>query len=78
MTIVTMLDFRKQADRVLARVAKGESIVLTYRGKPVARLEPVGAEAIAADDPVYGLAELASQSAKPLTNAAIDRIVYGG
>lgn len=77
MKTVSMLDFRKQAENVLRSVAKGETFVLTYRGKPIARLEPIGDKAISADDPIYGLAELASESAEPLTNSEIDRIVYG-
>ena len=38
---ISMLEFRRDARRVLAAVRRGERLVLTYRGKPVARLEPV-------------------------------------
>jgi antitoxin (DNA-binding transcriptional repressor) of toxin-antitoxin stability system len=78
MKAVSMLDFRKRADSVLRQIGKGQSFVLTYRGKPVARLEPFRREAIDAEDPIYRLAELASDAAGPLTNAQIDQILYGG
>jgi len=78
MKAVSMLDFRRRADAVLKQVSKGQSFVLTCRGKPVARLEPIRREAIDADDPIYRLAELASDAAGPLTNAQIDQILYGG
>ncbi len=77
MKSVTMLQFRKRADGVLKQIAKGQTFVLTYRGKPVARLEPLGAEAISADDPIYQLAQIASPTAEPLTNADMDRVIYG-
>ncbi|HUE74071.1 MAG TPA: type II toxin-antitoxin system prevent-host-death family antitoxin [Pirellulaceae bacterium] len=76
MKTVSMLEFRKYAAQVLRRVAKGEQFVLTRSGKPVARLEPLGGKPIAADDPIYSLAELASDSAEPLTNTDVDRFVY--
>jgi Antitoxin of toxin-antitoxin stability system len=74
---VSILQFRKAAESVLKRVGKGEAFVLTYRGKPVARLEPIGSDAISQDDPIYQLDTLASSTAQPLTNAEIDRAIYG-
>jgi len=74
---VTMLQFRKDAEAVLRQVAKGRAFVLTYRGKPVARLEPLREDVISADDPIYDLYKEASPTAEPLTNEEIDRIVYG-
>lgn len=41
MKIVTMLEFRQDAEGVLRRVARGERFVLSHRGKPAARLEPL-------------------------------------
>ena len=78
MKAVSMLDFRKGADAVLKQVCKGQAFVLTYRGKPVARLEPIRPTDVDADDPVYRLAELASDVAGPLSNKEIDEILYGG
>ena len=36
-----MLEFRRNAQGVLRRIAKGERLLLSHRGKPAARLEPV-------------------------------------
>jgi prevent-host-death family protein len=77
MKTVSMLEFRNRADAVLKQVGKGEAFVLTYRGRPVARLEPIARPTISADDPIYGLDQLASDAAGPLTNAEIDETVYG-
>jgi prevent-host-death family protein len=38
-------ELRQQASRYLARVARGESIEVTDRGRPVARLVPIPADA---------------------------------
>lgn len=71
-----MLAFRRDAERILARVLNGESLVLTRRGKPVARLVPIRQERFEADDPFYSLCELA-EPAGSLTNRQIDEILYG-
>lgn len=77
MKTVSLLDFRHDAERILAQVQLGQRIVLTRRGKPVARLEPVLNDAIAADDAFYQLGELSSDGGDSLTNDRIDEIVYG-
>jgi len=76
MKTVTMLDFRLHAERVIAQVQKGHSVVLTRRGKPVARLEPIRDQSVDPDDPFYSLCDLA-EPAGALTNRQIDEIVYG-
>lgn len=81
MKMVTMLEFRKNAERVLRRVAKGERLVLSHRGKPAARLELVTATPGAAlpNDPFLGIGRRATASPKGKTkHAEIDRILYGG
>ena len=81
MRTVTMLEFRKNAERVLRRVAKGERLVLSHRGKAAARLEPVTAAVGTAlsDDPFLGIGQRATASPKGKTrHAEIDRILYGG
>ena len=77
MKSVSMLEFRRRADAVLRQVVKGQAFVLTYRGKPVARLEPVAPRELSKDDPIYQLEELASPALEPLSNREIDRAVYG-
>lgn len=76
MRTVSMLEFRRDAENVLAKVRKGERLLLTHRGKPVARLEPVHAEELDRKDPFYALCELA-EPAGSLTNQRIDEILYG-
>ena len=80
MKTVTMLEFRQDAEGVLRRIAKGERFVLSHRGKPAARLEPLSAPASAeaANDPFLGIARRAKPSPKGKTkHADIDRILYG-
>lgn len=80
MKTVTMVQFRRDAEGVLRRVAKGERFVLSHRGKPAARLEPLheigGADP--AHDPFLAVATRARPSPKGRTkHQDIDRIVYG-
>ena len=51
--------------------------MLTYRGRPVARLEPYTESAPPADDPIYRLAESSVDQGESLSNEEIDAIVYG-
>jgi prevent-host-death family protein len=79
MKTVTMLEFRQNAESVLRRVAKGERLVLSHRGKPAARLEPLSAAPqTPADDPFLGIGRRATSSPKGKTSHKdIDRILYG-
>jgi len=74
---VTLLEFRQKAQVVLSYVQKGQSVLLTNRGKPVARLEPVTSGSPGQDDPFYSLYQLADVRGESLTNDQIDRVVYG-
>lgn len=80
MKTVTLLEFRRHAEGVLRRVARGERFVLSRRGKPAARLEPVegAAPADPLRDPFLGIARRAKPSPKGRTrHGDIDRILYG-
>ena len=80
MKTVTMLEFRRDAEGVLRRVARGERFVLSRRGKPAARLEPLEVPTTAdpASDPFLGIARRAQPSPKgPTPHTDIDRILYG-
>lgn len=77
MKTVTLLDFRLHAEKIINQVQKGQRMILTRRGKPVARLEPIVDQALDTDDPFYSLAELAVDDGASLTNAQIDEILYG-
>jgi len=80
MKTVTMLEFRKQAASVLRRVRKGERILLTHRGKPAARIEPLGSPAPLnpAADAFLTVGRRARPSPKGKTkHSEIDQILYG-
>ena len=74
---VSLVEFRKNAEVVIERVLKGERIVLTRRGRPVLRLEPLDDPEPAADDPIYRMAELAAEEGDSMDDREIDRLVYG-
>jgi prevent-host-death family protein len=72
---ISMVELRLNAERIIAQVQKGQRMILTRRGKPVARLEPI-TEVPKTNDPIYSLADLAV-SGESLDNAQIDEILYG-
>ena len=79
MKTLSMLEFRRNAQRVLESVQRGERLVLTYRGKPVARLEPVAAEPppISTDDPLLRVDDYAVDGpGGPLDDDEVDRLIY--
>ncbi len=81
MKTVTMLEFRKNAEGILRRLGRGERFVLSHRGHPAARLEPITAARVSdpATDPFLTIGRRAVASPKGRTrHANIDRIVYGG
>lgn len=77
MKSVSMLEFRQHARDIVERVRSGQSIVLTYRGKPMARIEPLE-PSVSGEDPFYALADLADEDGLSLTNDDIDEALYGG
>ena len=72
-----MVELRRDAEGVLRRVRQGERLVLTYRGRPVARLEPYASPVASTDDPLYRLAELSVDEGETPSNDQMDAIVYG-
>ena len=76
MKSVSMLEFRRNALAIVQGVQGGQRVMLTYRGKPVARLEPP--EVVPQlGDPFYALADLADGSGRNQTNQEIDEAIYG-
>jgi antitoxin (DNA-binding transcriptional repressor) of toxin-antitoxin stability system len=73
---VSILEFRRDAEAVIRKVLQGKRLILTYRGKPVMRLEPIGDGKPSADDPFYSLGQIAVSDGRSLTNEEIDQIVY--
>ena len=81
MKTVTMLEFRQNAEGVLRRVARGERLVLSHRGKPVARIEPLAehSDIDPVTDPFLSISGRAKPSPKGRTkHEDIDRYIYGG
>lgn len=76
MKSISLVEFRKNMEGTLERVARGQSVVLTRRGRAVAQLEPLRKRTAAADDPFYHLYELAVEG-KAASNEQMDREVYG-
>jgi antitoxin (DNA-binding transcriptional repressor) of toxin-antitoxin stability system len=72
-----MVELREPAEEIIGAIQEGQRMVLSYRGRPVARLEPIPADAADEDDPSSRLAEPADGRDEPLTNDQIDEIVYG-
>ncbi len=79
MKTLSMLQFRKDAKRALLAVQRGERILLTYRGRAIARLEPVRpSQAVSAEDSLLRIDDYAVDGRKGrLTNAQVDRALYG-
>jgi prevent-host-death family protein len=71
-----MVDLRQRAEEIVDQVRRGQSLVLTYRGKAVVRLEPIRVDKAPADDLFYRITELAEEHGNSLTNEEIDAIVY--
>jgi len=74
---VSLVEFRKNAADILRRVGQGKSLILTSRGQPVARLEPVRKEGAGADDPLYHLCDVATEDGESLSNKEMDSLIYG-
>lgn len=76
METVSILEFRHHAEAIIRKVGQGKRLILTYRGKPVMRLEPIENGKIGRDDPFYTIDRLAVPLGRSLTNEEIDQIVY--
>ena len=78
MKTISMLELRNNSESVVNQLRKGLSLLLTYRGKPLARLEPIRPEKMRRDeDPLFLLAQTAVPSPLgPLEHEDIDKIVY--
>ncbi len=76
---LSVIEFRRNTRRVLDALRRGEHVVLTYHGQPVARLEPVTprATAVTAHDPLLRIDDLAVDGpGGHLANEDIDRRTY--
>ncbi|MBI2421229.1 MAG: type II toxin-antitoxin system prevent-host-death family antitoxin [Candidatus Hydrogenedentes bacterium] len=53
----TVLDMRRDPKKILDAIARNETVTLSYRGKPIARIEPLHQteRCGAADHPAFGM-----------------------
>jgi len=78
MKTVTMVELRQESATILGRLSKGERLVLSHRGKPVARLEPIAPTGDSSTDPFMDVYSRAMPSPKsPTSHQSIDSILYG-
>ena len=80
MKTVSMLEVRKNMGSVIKTLQAGERLLLTYRGKPLARLVPVDGEKPLSleEDPLFSLPNLAVPSPLgKLDHDTIDKLLYG-
>ena len=76
MKTVTMLELRKNAGKIIRWSQQGQRMTVTYRGKPVMKIEPIVPEKAAADDPFYNLGLVADNAAGSLSNEEMDKLIY--
>ena len=75
--MISILEFRKNARQIIRSAVNGQRMTMTYRGKPVFRIEPIEEKKSSAGDPFYRLAEMAEPVGKSLSNDQMDAIIYG-
>ncbi len=81
MKTVTMLEFRRNTAGVLKRLGQGEPFILSHRGKPVARFEPIMDKdaSLQPDDPALNLSGFAVEGpGGKFTSKDADKLLYGG
>ena len=69
-----MLEFRLNTEKIIKQVQSGQSLILTRRGNPVARIEPIIQETQDPIDPFFLLSWIGKVAS--LSNAAMDGIIY--
>jgi antitoxin (DNA-binding transcriptional repressor) of toxin-antitoxin stability system len=77
MKAVTVLEFRKNAEKIIRWSRQGKRMVMTYRGRPVIRLEPVAHDKVNEDDPFLQLDGIVAGKKTRLNNRQMDEIIYG-
>ena len=72
---ISMLEFRLNTKKIIKQVQSGQSLILTRRGIPVARIEPIIQETQNENDPFFLLSGLGKGAS--LSNTDMDGIIYG-
>lgn len=76
MKSVSVLEFRKNAEKIIRWSKQGKRMIMTYRGRPVIRLEPIQEDAVDKDDPFLQLDGIAVGKKEDLSNRQMDEIIY--
>ena len=76
MKTITMLQLRKNAGKIIRWSQQGQRMTVTYRGKPVMKIEPIMPEKGPGDDPFYNLGFVADNAAGSLSNEEMDKLIY--
>ncbi len=76
MRSVSVLEFRKDTKKILRWASQGQRMIMTYRGNPVCRIEPIDDEIPSENDPFYMLDRMAEATGGSLNNEEIDGILY--
>jgi antitoxin (DNA-binding transcriptional repressor) of toxin-antitoxin stability system len=76
MKTITMLEFRKNTGKIMRWSQQGRRMTVTYRGKPVMKIEPITPETTPGDDPFYRLGLVADNTAGSLSNEEMDKLIY--
>ena len=69
-----MLEFRLNTKKIIKQVQCGQSLILTSRGIPVARIEPIIQETQDPNGPFFLLSGLGKRAS--LSNVEMDGIIY--
>lgn len=75
---ISVLEFRKNADKIMRWSRQGKRMIMTFRGRPIMRLEPIDDDAVDKNDPFLRLDGIIDSGKKEnLSNREIDEIIYG-
>ncbi len=77
MKTISVLEFRKNAEKIIRWSRQGKRMIMTYRGRPVIRLEPIQDDVVDKDDPFLQLEGIAEGKKGYLSNRQMDEIIYG-
>ena len=77
MKSISVLEFRKNAEKIIRWSRQGKRMIMTYRGRPVIRLEPIQDDVVDRDDPFLQLEGIAEGKKENLSNQQMDEIIYG-
>ena len=73
---ISVLEFRKNAEKIIQWSKQGKRMIMTYRGHPVMRLEPIKDDVVDSADPFLLLDGIADGKKENLSNQKMDQIIY--